>query len=96
MLNFCRSTNEDKNAPIYSTCLISPATDSTVPVCADTSWWRGQALTCGHSYTNSPCRNTDEALLHKLFFQKSTPDIKQQTKIFSSRVQVKKKGFVVM
>ena len=33
---------------------------TTVPVCADTSWWRRQALTCGYSYTNSLCRNMDE------------------------------------
>ena len=30
-------------------------------VCGDTSWWRGQALKLGHSYSNSPCTNTDEA-----------------------------------
>ena len=33
---------------------------TTVPVCADTSWWRRQALTCGYSYTDSLCRNMDE------------------------------------
>ena len=30
-------------------------------VCGDTSWWRGQALKLGHSYSNLPCTNTDEA-----------------------------------
>ena len=30
-------------------------------VCGDTSWWRGQALKLGHSYTNSPCTKTDGA-----------------------------------
>ena len=30
-------------------------------VCGDTSWWRGQALTLGHSYSNLPCTNTDGA-----------------------------------
>ena len=30
-------------------------------VCGDTSWWRGQALKLGHSYTNLPFTNTDEA-----------------------------------
>ena len=30
-------------------------------VCGDTSWWRGQALKLGHSYTNLPCTNTDGA-----------------------------------
>ena len=30
-------------------------------VCGDTSWWRGQALKLGHSYSNPPCTNTDEA-----------------------------------
>ena len=30
-------------------------------VCGDTSWWRGQALKLGHSYSNLPCTNTDGA-----------------------------------
>ena len=30
-------------------------------VYGDTSWWRGQALKLGHSYSNLPCTNTDEA-----------------------------------
>ena len=30
-------------------------------VCGDTSWWRGQALKLGHSYSNLPYTNTDGA-----------------------------------
>ena len=30
-------------------------------VCGDTSWWRGQPLKLGHSYTNLPFTNTDGA-----------------------------------
>ena len=65
--NFCHSTNENKNVPIYTDefkwveFLLPLTTQCQLCVCGDTSWWRGQALKLGHSYTSAPCTNTDEA-----------------------------------
>ena len=54
----CVGVKVCRRASSFSYCCSS---DSTVPVCGDTSWWSGQALTCGYSYTNSPCRNMEGA-----------------------------------
>ena len=47
---------------VHDHLLIAPSTmQCQLYVCGDTSWWRGQALKLGHSYSNLPCTNMDGA-----------------------------------